>query len=111
MRPCDCKDEQDTKKLQENGIRHNDDSLVVTPNFVTLKLGHTTVTMSMHRFKQFAEWYLEDQDKKTNYRKLIVSDEVTDLLHEMNEYLDSSDEAAIGSGSITHDQIKAILKC
>ena len=61
MRPCDCKDEQDTKKLECNGIMHNDESLVVTPNCVTLTLGHTTVTMSMRRFKQFAEWYLEDQ--------------------------------------------------
>jgi hypothetical protein len=64
MKPCDCKDEQDTKKLQENGIRHNDDSLVVTPAFVTLTLGHTIITMSMHRFKQFAEWYLADQEAR-----------------------------------------------
>ena len=66
MKPCDCKDAQDLKKLQENGIGHNDDSLVVTPNFVTLKLGHTTITMSMYRFRQFAEWYLADQETNEN---------------------------------------------
>lgn len=64
LRPCDCKDEQDTKKLQEIGICHNADSLEVSPNFVTLKLGHTTITMSMHRFRQFAEWYLAPQKVK-----------------------------------------------
>ena len=61
MKPCDCKDEQDTKKLQENGIRYNDDALTVTPNFITLTIGHTIITMPMHRFKQFAEWYFADQ--------------------------------------------------
>lgn len=62
MRPCDCKDAVDAKKLEENGIAMNNESLVVTPNYVTLRLGHTTITMSMHRFKQFSEWYLSDQD-------------------------------------------------
>lgn len=64
MKPCDCKDAVDTKeKLSENGLQFNSDSIVVTPNFVTLKIGPCTVTLSMHRFKQFAEWYLTDQDR------------------------------------------------
>jgi hypothetical protein len=64
LKPCDCKDIEDTKKLSEQGISFNEDSLIVEPNKVILKLGHVTVNISMHRFKQFAEWYLTEQEIK-----------------------------------------------
>lgn len=62
LRPCDCVDVYTASKLQEQGIGHNEDSIIVVPNHVVLTLGHTTVKMSMTRFKQFAEWYLQEQE-------------------------------------------------
>lgn len=64
LRPCDCKDSVDTSKLEEQGIGHNDESITVLPNYVELKMGHTTVKIGMKRFKMFAEWYLEPQEIK-----------------------------------------------
>lgn len=61
LRPCDCKDSIDTSSLEEQGIGHNDESIVVIPNYVLLTMGHTTVKIGMKRFKMFAEWYLEPQ--------------------------------------------------
>jgi len=58
LRPCDCKDSVDTSQLEEQGIGHNDESIMVCPNYVLLTMGHTTVKIGMARFKMFAEWYL-----------------------------------------------------
>jgi len=61
LKPCDCKDLQDTKRLSEQGIGHNDESIVVIPNYVLLTMGHTTIKISMKRFEMFAKWYLTPQ--------------------------------------------------
>ena len=66
MRPCDCIDMRTAKMLNEQGIGHNDDSIMVEPNVVVLKMGHTTVKIPMGRFKMFAEWYLEPQEIDEN---------------------------------------------
>lgn len=67
LRPCDCKDAVDTSKLEEQGIGHNDESIKVIPNYVLLKIGHTEITISMKRFKMFAEWYLSEQDVRHDH--------------------------------------------
>jgi hypothetical protein len=61
LRPCDCKDLVDVKKLDAAGIAVNEDSITVEPNHVILKFGNTTVNVSMSRFKMFSEWYLQKQ--------------------------------------------------
>jgi len=66
LSPCDCKDLQDTKRLTEQGIGHNDESIVVIPNYVLLTMGHTTVKISMKRFEMFAKWYLKPQGLKND---------------------------------------------
>ena len=62
LRPCDCIDMQDTQRLEEQGIGWNDESILVEPNHVILKMGHTTISIRMKRFKMFAEWYLAEQE-------------------------------------------------
>lgn len=62
LKPCDCKDMVTTKLLNEQGIGHNDQSILVQPNSVVLTMGHTTIKIPMDRFKMFAEWYLEEQN-------------------------------------------------
>lgn len=62
IRPCDCKDQATVNLLPEQGIGHNDESITVEPNSVVLRMGHTTVRISMARFKMFAEWYLGVQE-------------------------------------------------
>ena len=61
MRPCDCKDAVMAEKLNAQGVKYNDDELVVVPSCVYLTIGHTKIKISMHRFKQLATWYLTDQ--------------------------------------------------
>ena len=61
LRPCDCKDMATQRKLNEQGIRHNDQGIVIEPNLVILTMGHTTMKIPMTRFKMFAEWYLKEQ--------------------------------------------------
>ena len=62
LKPCDCKDIATASKLKEQGIGHNDQSILIEPNVVVLMMGHTTVKIPMARFKMFAEWYLKEQD-------------------------------------------------
>jgi hypothetical protein len=62
LKPCDCKDLLTANKLNEQGISHNGDSIVIEPSVVVLTMGHTTVRIPMSKFKLFAEWYLEDQE-------------------------------------------------
>ncbi len=63
MKPCDCKDEQDAKSLNEQGLGINDWSLTVNPAKVVIEHRHYgMVNMPMSIFKKFAEWYLENQN-------------------------------------------------
>jgi len=62
LRPCDCQDQVTAKKLNEQGIKHNDQGIMVSPNSVILTMGHTEIKIPMQRFKMFAEWYLEEQE-------------------------------------------------
>ena len=64
MRPCDCPDWSTTQKLNEQGLRFNEWSIVVQPNSVIIENTTTTMRIPMNRFKAFAEWYLEDQTCK-----------------------------------------------
>lgn len=64
LRPCDCKDMVTTRLLNEQGISHNYDSILVVPSVVILTMGHTQIKIPMSRFKMFAEWYLEKQEIK-----------------------------------------------
>jgi len=63
MRPCDCKSIDDVRKLDHNGVRHNEESIALTPNYLTIKLGPCSFKISQNRFKSFAEWYLMEQDE------------------------------------------------
>ena len=63
MKPCDCKDQQDTDNLKEQGIGINDWSMTVKPAVVQIDLRHFgLVQVPMSVMKKFAEWYLRDQD-------------------------------------------------
>ncbi len=62
IRPCDCKDMLSVRKLNVQGIGHNEETIILQPNHVILTIGHTTIKISMTRFKMFAEWYLEEQE-------------------------------------------------
>jgi hypothetical protein len=64
IKPCDCKDIATANKLNEQGIGCNDDSIIVEPNVVILKMGHTTIRIPMSTFKMFSEWYLTEQNIK-----------------------------------------------
>lgn len=65
LKPCDCKDAIDASRLNEQGIGHNDQNIMVEPNVVVLKMGHTTIRIPQARFKMFAEWYLKAQEIDT----------------------------------------------
>lgn len=62
LKPCDCKDMTTVSKLNEQGIGHNDQSIMVKPGVVILTMEHTTIRIPQARFKMFAEWYLEAQE-------------------------------------------------
>ena len=61
MKPCDCKDNNGISKLREGGIAFNDNRITVEPPLVVLRVGMCSASISQIMFKQFAEWYLEDQ--------------------------------------------------
>lgn len=62
MRPCDCKSiDESMTMLHEQGIKFNDEGITVEPNRVIIEVGPCRLIVSMKRFKQWAEWYLEDQ--------------------------------------------------
>jgi len=64
MKPCNCKDQQDAKSMNEQGIGINDWSLVVDPAAVEIEHKHFgKVRVPMTIFEKFAKWYLEDQIK------------------------------------------------
>ncbi len=62
LRPCDCEDMESVKRLNEQGISHNDEEIVLRPNHVLLTMGNTSIKISMTRFKMFAEWFLQEQE-------------------------------------------------
>lgn len=61
MKPCDCKDAQDLKKLSHNGTRFNGNWIEVEPAIVRIRLDRTTIEIPQFLFERFAKWYLEDQ--------------------------------------------------
>ena len=61
MKPCDCKDSVDTKKLDVQGLCLNEWSILVKPTGVYISNSTTELRIPMNRFKQFTEWYLTDQ--------------------------------------------------
>lgn len=91
LRPCDCKDEVTAKKLNEQGLMFNGDSIRIDPLVVILEMGNTTIKIPMHRFKQFAEWYLKPQscelpkdiNKKKMRLKTLLDLNIKDCLSEL----------------------------
>jgi len=67
LRPCDCKDKNDVNSLDTSGIVYNGNSLKVKPNLVILTMGHTEIKIPMRQFKNFAEWYLEEQEVESYF--------------------------------------------
>ncbi len=61
MKPCDCKDELDCKKLKERGLKVNYDSITVKPSQIILTIGPLEIKIPQYKFEKFAKWYLEDQ--------------------------------------------------
>lgn len=68
IRPCDCKDVSALKLLNEQGIGHNEQNILIEPNSVILTMDHTIVKIPMSRFKMFAEWYLSEQEIDDNLK-------------------------------------------
>ena len=63
MKPCDCKSIYDVQThLNHGGIMVNNEGIEVIPNYVLLTIGQVKIKISQTRFKQFAEWYLTEQD-------------------------------------------------
>ena len=86
IRPCDCKDITTAQQqLETQGIGINEDSITVIPNYVELKMGHTTIKIGMDKFKTFAEWYLTPQEK--TQRKQNIEIETIRAWYKNNEHL------------------------
>lgn len=66
MRPCDCRDSRDTKKLDTQGIKRNNDGIEVTGGHVILTYRACTLQVDKYYMKMIAEWYLEDQDERSD---------------------------------------------
>ena len=64
LKPCNCKDMATARKLKEQGISHNDNSIIINPSVVSMTIGRTTTEIPMNVFKIFAEWYLNEQEIK-----------------------------------------------
>jgi len=66
MKPCDCETMGDVRGLEEQGIKHNDEGiLILDSGQVELQIGNCKVIINRRRFKQFAEWYLADQEERS----------------------------------------------
>jgi len=61
MKPCDCKDSIDVKKLNDQGLTFNEWSILIKPTGVWISNPTTELRIPMNKFKSFAEWYLTDQ--------------------------------------------------
>jgi hypothetical protein len=65
MKPCDCKDNNDIYTLlNEQGVSFNGYSFSVAPMSVFVKTIDCELRLPQTVFKRFAEWYLEDQERK-----------------------------------------------
>ena len=64
MKPCDCYDSVTAEELNEQGIGHNEWNILVKPLGVLISNNITELRIPQKRFKQFAQWYLEDQQGK-----------------------------------------------
>jgi len=64
MKPCDCRDAQDTSRLDHSGVRFNSDGIEVIPPNVIIYVGPCQFILSQRKFKMLAEWYLENQEEK-----------------------------------------------
>jgi len=62
MKPCDCYDSVTAGRLREQGLGFNEWSITVKPLSVFISNSTTELRISQKLFKQFAEWYLEDQE-------------------------------------------------
>jgi hypothetical protein len=62
MKPCDCYDSITAAKLQFQGMSHNEWHIFVKPLSVLISNNTTELRIPQKRFKEFAEWYLEDQN-------------------------------------------------
>jgi len=76
LSPADCKDSVDVSKLNEQGIAINENSLTVQPAFVTLVIGPTSIKISQHLFRKFAEWYLEEQEISSRVKKDLRNNDI-----------------------------------
>jgi len=64
MKPCDCKDSQDTESMNEQGIAINEWSLLVEPARVEIEHKYYgKIRMPMGTFTKFAKWYMKDQNR------------------------------------------------
>lgn len=72
MKPCDCKDQYMANQLDHQNLTINNNSIEVKPSVVILTIGPCQVKINQNIFKQFAKWYLEDQDylKEENSNEL-----------------------------------------
>ena len=69
-RPCDCRDLYTIEKeLYVNGMSINENSITIKGGPVIIEIGPCTVKIPFNHFKQFAEWFLEDQ-KEEDYKPL-----------------------------------------
>jgi len=62
LRPCDCRDEVTQKRLADQGIMINDQSLYLDAGKVVFKKTGLQVTIPLNVMKAFAHWFLEEQD-------------------------------------------------
>ena len=70
MKPCECKSTLDSSQLKHQRITSRVGSsrkgITVIGNLVEIEIDRTKTLVSVYRFKQWAEWFLEDQGKKEN---------------------------------------------
>lgn len=66
LAPCDCRNQKDVSKLQEQRIDYNEYSIEVQPDSVYIRIKDTAIKMPMDKFKKLAEWYLEPQTMLSN---------------------------------------------
>jgi ribonucleotide reductase alpha subunit len=64
LTPCECKDNVNVRRLNEQGIGHNEYSLEVHPNRVILRTNDAELRIPQNIFEKFARWYLEPQELK-----------------------------------------------
>lgn len=63
--PIDCKDIATAKKLNEQGIGKNGDSILVKPNLVILTIDSATIKIPQSTFNMFVKWYITPQKLET----------------------------------------------